>query len=906
MTGRELPRSARLLLRLTVPRTARTVVEAELAEEYADDILPRRLPLRARLWLWRECLALATAFIIAAIRRGRSRDADVILAARRYRRTSRGWGESRERDGFATAFRHDIRHGLRTLLKRPAFTAAALLTIAVGIGANTTIYSLLHAVMMRPLPFTEGDRLVFLCEHDSEYGGSSMGVAPPVFDLWQERLTGLEDIAAWHSVDRNLTGEGEPERLRVTRTMGDLFGVLGIAPERGWFISPDDSAPDQARVAVVSHALWQRRWGSDPALIGQTITLDEQIFEVIGIAPEGFRFPDRADLFIPLSLEVPEGESLWNAHILWGVGRLRDGTTLPEVRTGLNTITAAIAAERPEEYAGITAGAQPLRTWLYRDIKAPLLLVYAVVCLVLLLACANTANLMLALFSTRQTELAVRSSLGARRSRIIRQLLTECMMLAFAGGFVGYLIGEAGRRLILVGIPIELPAHLSFTTDPGIVLSILLLVVVTGIIFGIAPAFGATRTDPARLLARGGTASASLQQGRLRRSLVVAEVTMAVIVLATTGVAMQGYLNFREIEPGYEQDNLLTATVFLPTFSYPTDQEKVDFFTTLQQRLQALPGVSGASATTGLPEGRQLWGRSLTVEGRAPEPGEPADIAYFWVIQPDYFLATGTPLLSGRDFTADEQALGAPPRAIVNERFVRQYWPEGDALGRRFHWGGTDSEAPWVEIVGVVADITGHDPTGQHRAGVFIPIGAYPSDRMHLVVRTSGDPLEMVEPLKRIMAAIDPNLPLFEITTMAEILQREHWPILIGAWAFVVFAVVALLLAAVGIYAIISYTVARRQREMGIRIALGADRRAITRLVLIRIGKMTFVGVAIGTTVGIAIMFALSRMLFGLATPTVALPLVVAVVMTGVGLLAAWLPARRARSVNPVDAVREE
>jgi len=906
MAGLDLPRLPTALLRLVLPRTARPVVSAELAEEYVDQIVPRLGPTRARLWYWRECLALGAAFLAAALRRGRSRDADVILAARRYRRSSHGWGESRERDGFTTALRHDVRHGLRTLFKRPAFTVAALLTIAVGIGANTTIYSLLHAVLMRPLPYAEGDRLLFLCERSAEYGGSRMGISPPAYEIWRERAGSFENLAAYHADDRNLTGAGEPERLRVARFAGDLFGVLGIAPACGRFMATNDFDPDAPAVTVVSHSLWHRRWGADPDLVGRTVTLDEERYEVIGIAPEAFRFPDNADFYIPLRIQAPEGESLWDAHFLWVVGRRAEDVSLTSVQTEMATITAAIAAERPEDYEGITAGVMPLRQWLYRDIQAPLLIIYAVVCLVLLLACANTANLMLALYSTRQTELAVRSSLGARRGRLVRQLLTESLLLALGGGVLGYLIGEAGRRLLLAGVPIELPSYLSFRTDPGILIAILALVVLTGIVFGTAPALGATRADPARLLARGGTSSSGRREGRLRRTLVTAEVTLAVIVLATTGLIMQGYLSFRAIDPGYEKENLLTATIFLPSFAYPTDEEKMAFFTTLQERLQAVPDVISASVTTGLPEGHSLRGRSFTIEGRVTEPGEPADITLFWMIGSGYFRAVGTPLLQGRDFTAAEQAIGSPPVVIVNETFARQNWPGENPLGKRLHWGGVEADRPWIEVVGVVADITGLDPESSSEAGCYIPTGALPLDRMHLVTRTGGDPLAVVEPLKEILGSIDPDLPLFEIATMEELLRRDLWPIEIGTWAFVVFAAIALILAAVGIYAVISYTVSRRMREMGIRFALGAAPSDITRLVLVRIGRMTLTGVLIGSLVGIGIMFALSSLLFGLAQPTVILPLGVAALMLAIGLTAAWLPARRARGVNPVDAVREE
>jgi putative ABC transport system permease protein len=901
----KVPRLPLALLRRLIQNGERETLLAELIAEYRDDAWPALGPFRAPGWVWRGSGSLAAAFLWQLLRRGRARDVSVILDARRYRRRSRAWGATRERSGRLESVGQDIRHGTRSLLRRPAFTVAALLTIAVGIGANTSIFTLLHATILRPLPFSEADRLVVVYQTMEKYGLSRMGVSPPDLRDWQQENRTLQSISPYRSGTVSLLGTGEPERLEATWVGHDLFETLGVHLGQGREFIAGEESNDMPGVVVLGHGLWQRRFGGQAEVLGASIDLDGRPHQVIGIAPPDFRFPDRSELFLPLRL-TPEQDDR-DAHMLWAVARLVPGVSIDEARADLENISLRLAEQYPETNEGLHGGVTSLGEVLYGELRVMLLVFYIVVTLVLLLACANTANLMLALFSTRRSELAIRASLGSGRGRLVRQLLTESLLLAAVGGSIGLGLGLLGRDLVLGQVPIEIPPYLRFDTDLSVLLSSALIILLTGILFGTLPALGSASPNLAAELSQGNTRSTGgRRQSRLRRGLVVFEVTLTVIVLTAAGLILSEYVRFSRTGPGFEPENVLQMHITLPSTRYPDASAQATYFRTARERLRALPGVEEASAVVPLPLGSLRWGRYFSVEGAPVDPDTPPIYTTYWIAQDGYFRTMGLPLLQGRDFTPGDQLEGAAPVVIVNETLARRIWPGEEALGKRIKWGPPDSDRPWMEVVGVVADINERTPGEANDPGCYVPFSGQETDEMYLVVKTRNDPSGQLSSFKSAIWTLDPDLPIYDVQTVPEFLHSLYWQIDLGTWALVVFSIIALVLAAVGIYGVISYSVSQRTREVGIRIALGAGRRDIVRMIAGQVGRLAGLGMLLGLLVGFAIVYVVGSQLFGDGTRDLRMLVVVAAVMGGTAFLSGWLPARKAARTDVMAAVRQE
>jgi putative ABC transport system permease protein len=888
-----------------LPGTEHATVIGELTEEFLEEIHPHYGAFRSAAWFWREGLSLVGAYLWATLRRGRSRDFSVILDAHRYRRRSRMFGPSHERSGRLESLLQDIRQGTRSLVKRPAFTVAALLTIAVGIGANTTIYPMLHATTVRPLPFEDPGRLVLLYETLPEYGrGSRTGVSPPNFADWDEQNRVLDGLAAYTARDISLLGSGDPERLDMALVSHDLFTVLGINPVLGRSFLPEEDRPGQEGTVILSHALWQRRFGGNPELVGNSINLDGENHRVVGVAPPGFRFPDTTELWIPLRDEANLGRG---AHMLWCIGRLREGVSRNEARIDLQAIEDRIVEQYPEDGEGLQVGIMSLHAALFGELNGPLAFFYGVVCLVLLLACANTANLMLALFSTRRSEIAIRSSLGASRGRITRQLLTESIMLALAGGAIGLVIGQAARSVLLANVPIQLPYHVSFETDLSIYLAIVVIVLLSGILFGTAPAWGSARPNLVEALGWGNPrTTGGIRQSRLRKTLLVFQVTLAVVVLVTSGLLIRSYVAFQSVDIGIDPENVLTARVALPETAYPEDQSRRQFYLAVTDRLRSHPAVVSASTIQSMPLGSSRWARGYTVEGQEADPDGSPQITYFRVVQSGFFTSLGLSIVRGRDFTDQEARGPSAPVIIVNQAFAEQHWPGEDPIGKRVKWGRPSSEQEWIDVIGVAENINTREPGGRMEACCYVPLATEASDEMFLVARTMGDPLDLVEEVKAAVWTIDADLPVYQIQTLEDFLWELYWPATIGAWAMIVFSTIALVLAAVGIYGIIAYSVSQRTREVGIRIALGARRSDVVAMVTRQITGLTGLGILLGLGLAFGLVQALAALLYGVIASDPFTYLIVAAVMAGVAFLASYIPARRAARVDPMEAVRYE
>ncbi len=902
---RTVPRLPLALLRRLIPNGERETLLDELVAEYREDVRPAFGPLRARCWFWWESGSLAVTFFWQFLRRGRARDLSVILDARRYRRRSRVWGATRERSGRLESVGQDIRHGARSLLRRPAFTVAALLTIAVGIGANTSIFTLLHATILRPLPFPEAGRLVVLCQTMERYGLSRMSVSFPDLRDWQKENHSFQSISPYRSDTASLLGTGEPERLEAAWVGHDLFETLGVRPALGREFVAEEESPDAPGVVVLSHGLWQRRFGGQTQVLGTTIDLDGHSYQVVGVAPPGFRFPDRSELFLPLRI-TPEQDDR-DAHMLWAIARLNPGIDRASAQADLENICQRLATLYPETEEGLHAGVSSLGSVFFGELRIGLLVFYIVVCLVLLLACANTANLMLALFTTRRSELAIRASLGSGRGRLVRQLLTESLLLAAVGGAVGLGLGLLGRDLVLGQVPIQIPFYLRFDTDLSVLLSSAVIILLTGIIFGTLPALGSASPNLAAELSQGNTRSTSgRRQSRLRRSLVVFEVTLTVIVLTAAGLMLSEYNRFSRVGPGFESENVLQMHITLPPSRYPDTAAQVAYFEAARDRLRALPGVVEATAITPLPLGSMRWGRYFSIQGAEVDPDAPPIHTYFWVTQSGYFRTIGLPLLQGRDFTDGDGREGAPPVVIINRAFAERYWPDEEEVGKWIKWGQPDSDRPWMEVVGVVADINEFEPGQENPLGCYVPFGNQEIDSMYLEVKTTGDPADHLETVKAAVWSIDPDLPIYDVQTVPEFLHSLYWQLDLGTWALVVFSAVALLLAAVGIYGVISYTVSQRTREVGIRIALGARASDIVGMIVGQVGRLTGLGLLIGLLVSSGVVYLIGSLIFRQGGRYFPVLVPVALLMGLVAGLAGWLPARRAARTDVMEAVRQE
>jgi putative ABC transport system permease protein len=579
----------------------------------------------------------------------------------------------------------DIRYGARSLLKKPGFSFVAVLTLALGIGANSTIFSFVNAILLRPLPYANPERLVLLDENSTKRNVASMGVSYPNFLDWREQSRSFEDIAAYSETSFTLVGAGEPEQLRGARISHGLFEILGVSPQLGRTFREEEDRPDSDSVVLLSYGLWQRRFAGDASVVGKTISINNRARTVIGVMPAGFRFPEVADAWLPLALDT----KMWtrNDHGLSAIARLKPNVTLEQSQSEMVAIARRIEEQNPVTNEGLSVTVTNLRASLVGDYRQALMILLGVVSFVLLIACANVANLLLARSAGRRKEIAIRATLGASRWRIIRQLVTESLLLGAIGGAFGLVLAVWGIDLLLAAIPIEFPFWMKFSLDWRVVSFTILISVATGVVFGLAPALQASRIELNETLKEGGrSAGADTGHRRLRNLLVVAEVALSLILLAGAGLMMRSFMRLQQVNAGINPTGVLTMVVPLPRDKYPEDEKQSAFFAELLGRVRALPGVESAGATSGLPLGGSLWGRSLTVEGRPVLSVGEAPMINHCVVTPDYFRSMGIPLLMGRDFNETDKK-DSLKVTVIDERLAREYWPNESPVGKRIRFG---------------------------------------------------------------------------------------------------------------------------------------------------------------------------------------------------------------------------
>lgn len=802
----------------------------------------------------------------------------------------------------------DIRYGIRSLLKRPASTMVALITLALGIGVNTAIFSAVDSVLLRPLPFKDPERLVSVWEQTPRMGILRNEVAPAnFFDLQKQNQT-FEAIAAFGPQDVNLTGDGEPERISGQLVTANVFSILGVEPALGRTFLPNEDQFGQHRVAVLSHSLWQRRFNRDPSLVNRNITLNGETFTVVGVMPRGFFFPEReTDLWIPWAME-PEQAAGRGDHYLRLVGRLRSTATVEQANHDLAAIGSRLESEYPRTNEGLGFTSNSLHKDYVGDLRLPILILFGAVGLVLLIACANVANLLLAQATTRRKEIAIRIALGARRWTIVRQLLIESLILACAGGVLGVLGAFWGVTALAKFLPDSLSKLQAVTVDARVLLFTLGVSALTAIIFGGVPALLASRTKPGATLSDVARDVSGGTSGRLvRRVLVVSEVALAVVLLVGAGLLIRSFQRLRQVDIGFTTENRLTMKMVLPMPKYAKPDARRAFFDEMLHRVESLPGVEAAGMITVLPLSFSGMNFSFSVEGR-PSPSDlKLPFALYRVVSPGYFHAMGIPLQRGRLFDAHDSA-DSQPVILISRRLAEQYWPNEEPIGKRLKIGPVDSPNQWLTVVGIVSN-TQQTGLYEQKLEFYVPYAqerrAFMTPR-DLVVSTKGDAASVVGAVRQAVWSVDKDQPVSDVRTMdqvvsAAISKERFQSLLLG-----LFAALALLLACVGLYGVISYAVVQRTHEIGVRIALGAEPVDVLKLVIRQGMGLTIVGLIVGVAVGSVVTRVLSDMLYGVSARDPLTFVGAPALLLVVAFLACYIPARRATRIDPLTALRYE
>ncbi len=801
----------------------------------------------------------------------------------------------------------DIRYGLRMMAKNPAFTFFVVAALALGIAANTAIFSIADAVLVRSLPYRQADRLVMVWEDASSYGFPRDTPAAGNFADWKARNQVFEDMAASSfSGSFNLTGEGTPEEIPGDFVTANLFSVLGARPALGRDFSASDDVPGAPRVVILSQGLFLRRFGGDPQIIGKQLWLNYEKYDVVGVMPRGFQFPDRdPQLWTPVQFTAAQLANHGNHH-LQVIARLKPGVSLKVANANLAAIAKQLEQEYPSENAKVGAYAIPLREELTGKTRPALLVLIGAVSFVLLIACANVANLLLARASGRRHEIAMRLTLGASRGRIARQLLTESLLLAALAGAGGLLLSTFVTRFLASLIPEGIPPLNGSGADSNVLVATLIISVATGIVFGILPALRVSRLDLVTSLNQGGRSGVGSGR-RLRDALVVSEVALAIVLLAGAALMMRSFEKLLHLDPGFRADHVLVVRTPLPRQKYEAFAPRAAFYSDVLARVARLPGVTAAGYTTWVPLTNAGGATGITVEGRPqPAPGQ-IPIPNCRIISDDYIRALGMKLIAGR--VLDERdGTTAPPVALINQTMARNLWPEENAIGRRFKQGSYVEHSPWITIVGIVGDVHQAGLDSPARPEVYLPylqqdFGFEPE---YLVVRTIGDPMRMVDAVRQQVWAVDKEQPVADAMPLEDLVDDTLAPRKTQAGLLAGFAMLALLLAALGIYAVLSFTVTQRTQEFGVRMALGAQPGDVLHMVFSQGVRLFILGAVIGLAAAFALSRTLEHLLYGVSATDPASFVLVTLLLAGVTLLACYFPARRAMSVDPMIALRYE
>ncbi|HZS07528.1 MAG TPA: ABC transporter permease [Blastocatellia bacterium] len=799
----------------------------------------------------------------------------------------------------------DLRYGARMLAKKPGFTLIAVFTLALGIGANTAIFSVVNAVLLRPLPYKDPQRLVWVWEVQAKSNQAMF--SPAEFLDYQAQNQSFSGMAAYRLMPVTLTGTGEPEQLDGLIVTANYFSLLGVPAERGRVFQPEDGRPGAPLVAVISHDFWQKRFGGDPNLIGRALVIGGEPVTVVGVMPPGFQDNSRQIWLNPRQV-VPDwirnsqvdSRTIRHTGYLRVLARLKPDVTPEHAQADLDTIAARLEQQYPRPI-GHGARLVSMHEQVVGNVRPALLILLGAVGLVLAVACANVTSLMLARATARSKEIAIRTAIGAGRWRIVRQLLLESILLAAAGGAVGFLLAVWGVELLVALSPPEIPRLGEIGLDYQVLAFTLLVSVLTGLASGLAPALAASKSD-LNMALKEGARNATAGAGRLRQSLVVTEVALALVVLIGAGLLLNSFTRLLAVRPGFNPQQLLTMWIGLTDERYSRSADKKRLVSELNARLEAIPGVQGVGICDDLPIAGTDSMTRLSAEGRATSSPEELLSVGLHVINPRYFDALGARLIKGRSFT-ERDAAGAPSVFIINETLARRYWPNEDPLGKRIRYNPDD---PWGEVVGVVEDVR-HD--GLHLAAgphLYEPYQQNAWPFLAIAVRSPLDQGALLAAVRREVQALDPNLPVSGVRTMEEVMAQSLATRRLVLTLFSLFAVVALVLAAVGLYGVLAWSVTERTRELGIRIALGANRRDVLRLIVGQGMKLVLLGIVIGLVVALALNRLIEKLLFGVSATDPLTFAAIASLLTAVALAACYLPARRATKVDPMVALRYE
>ena len=812
----------------------------------------------------------------------------------------------------------DLRFGLRMLLRQRMVTLAAIFALALGIGANAAVFSVINAVLLRPLPYQNSDRMVLLWGNFLKLNINQLPAKAAEYTDYRDQTKSFEQVAAFQTTDMNLTGNGEPERFTVARVTANLFPMLGAQAVQGRLISPEDTQAGRDNVVILSHAFWQRRLGGASHATGQSLKLNDTNYTIVGIMPKGFAFPhasfnfaESADLWFPLALDAQAVAERRGPYALDVLATLKPQVTLAQAQAEMNSL-----AEHFEQAFGSKGGyrgpnnadggwritVMPLQEQIVGASRRGLWVMFGAVGLILLIACANVANLLLVRAASRQKELAIRAALGAGRTRLVRQLLVESFLLSGLGGALGIWLAWWSIKTIALLSPTTLPRASEVTLDARVLVFTLLISILTSVIFGLAPALQASKLNLQETLQDGGAQRISGQR-RWRNWLVVAEIALVLPLLICAGLLLNSFARVLGVSPGVQADQVLKAELSLPSAKYGEPARAAAFFDELAHRVAALPGVQGASYSSRPILSNVSSSDPFSIEGRPMDINQP-NFAGWQRVAPDYFRTLGIPIVAGRDFTANENA--ETPVALINESLAQRYFPAGNALGQRITLGMPRPSNPYATIVGIVKDIPHSNLESAAKPEMFLSFARQPHLTAHFYVRVTGEPTSFASAFRQTVLTIDPDQPVKSIASMQAVIAKTVAPRRFTTWLLGSFALLALVLASLGIYSVNAYTVAQRTQEIGIRMALGAQVRDVLRLILQQSMGLVLIGLGLGIVASLAATRWLKALLFGISTTDPLTFAGITLLLFLIALLACYFPARRAAKVDPIKALRHE
>jgi putative ABC transport system permease protein len=806
----------------------------------------------------------------------------------------------------------DLRYGARMLIKQPGFSVVAVIALAMGIGANTAIFSVVNAILLRPLNYKDSDRLVEI-NHNYPKLDLKASVSASGYTYYHDNCNSFETMGAATSWPVNLTESGEPERLQGMTMTHTFLPMLGVEPALGRVFTPDDDQPGHDHVVILTDGLWRRRFAADPNLVGNQIKLNSESYTVIGIMPPSFQFgrefAQPMDLFSPIAFTPQQLDTNgWRNEFLFVVGKLKPGVSLTEAQAEMNTTAATVrrtyfGGDADDENSwGLLV--RNLREIVVGEIRPALLVLLAAVAFVLLIACANVANLLLARAASRHKEIAIRSALGAGRWRVIRQLLTESILLAIVGGALGLALANWGMKALLALNKDQIPRANEIGIDPTVLLFTAGVALLTGIFFGIFPALQTSKIDLHAVLKEGGRSGSARRS--MRGPLVVAEVALALVLLVGAGLLLKSFQKLQEVNPGFKPDHLLTMQISLPTTKYRDRQQIDGFFQRALEKVRALPGVQSAAVSTTVPMSGVNTAGSFVIEGRTIAPGEMAPWGNRWFAGANYFETLGIPLIKGRFFD-DRDVRESMQVAIIDDAMEQKFWPDENPLGRRISFQRDAQGNPiWREVVGVVGHVKHNGLEGDSPVQYYVPHRQIPVSTVFLVSRTAVDPASMAAPVRSSIQEVDRELPVFRVTTMERMVADSMTQRRFAMTLLAVFATVALVLASVGLYGVMSYSVMNRTNEIGIRMALGAKVTDVLAMVVGQGMRLSIIGVGIGLVGAFGLTRIMQSLLFAVSATDIITYLAVSVLLTTVSLVACLVPARRATQVDPMEALRYE